>query len=84
MNKDRRNALAEVESTIDEAIGQIQDVIDEEADALDGLPESLQDSDRAMAMNDAIEDMESLIGVLDDFTQKLLDVVKKHTPKKKK
>lgn len=46
MNKERRESLAEVESTIDEAIEQILDIIDEEQDSFDNLPDSLQSSNR--------------------------------------
>ena len=82
MNKDRRDRLSEVTSTIEEAKDQIQEIIDE--DALDNLPDSLQDSERGLKMCDAINDMENLIGALDGFNTNLDGIVKKYSPQKKK
>lgn len=83
MNKERRENLAEVESTIDEAIDQIQNIIDEEQDAFDNLPDPFQDSDRGAKMEEAIIDMEELIDKLRTVSNEIESVVKKHTPVKK-
>ncbi len=83
MNKERRERLSEVATTIEEARGQIQGIIDEEQDAVDNLPDSLQDSDRACKMMDAISDMGELIDKLDDFEKNLDEVVKKCSPQQK-
>lgn len=82
MNKDRRERLADVESTIEEAVDQIQDLIDEEQEAIDNLPDSLQESARAMVMSEAIEDMEDLIDKLCNFEDLLSRTVEKYSNKK--
>ena len=82
MNKERRQALADVEDTISEAIDQIQDVINEEQDALDNLPDSLLYSERGEKMQDAIDEMEGLIGELEEFCTNLGKVVDAFTPAK--
>lgn len=81
MNKDRREKLLEVLSTIDEVRSQIQDVIDEENEAIDNLPESLQGSERAMKMTNGIEYIESLIALLDNFDKELYKVLDYLKPK---
>ena len=65
MNKERRERLSAVEFTVDNAIEQIQELIDEEQAARDGLPESLMDSELGMTMEDAIDDMEKLVDQLE-------------------
>lgn len=65
MNKERRERLSAVEFTIDNAIEQIQELIDEEQAAHDNLPESLMDSELEKTMEDAIDDMEELVGQLE-------------------
>lgn len=75
MNKERKERLAEVETTIDDAIDQIQYIVDEEQEAIDNLPVSFQDSDRAMSMYDAINGMEGLITTLEGARNELGDVL---------
>ena len=75
MNKERRERLAEVETTIEDSIDQIQYIVDEEQEAIDNLPDSLQDSQRAMSMYDAIDSMEGLITTLEGARNELGDVL---------
>lgn len=82
MNKDRREKLLEVLSTIDEARNQIQDIIDEENEAIDNLPESLQGSERVMKMVNGVEHIEPLIVLLDNFDEELRKVFDYLKPKK--
>jgi hypothetical protein len=55
MNKQRKSNLSEVSDILDDAFSAIQDIIDEEQDAFDNLPESLQYSSKGDAMQDAID-----------------------------
>ena len=75
MNKERKERLAEVETTIEDAIDQIQYIVDEEQEAIDNLPDSLQDSQRVMSMYDAIDNMEGLITTLEGARSELGDVL---------
>lgn len=84
MNKERRERLECVNTTVDEAMEQIQEVIDDEQEAFDGLPESLQGSELGSGMIDAIGDMEWLIDKLNSFENDLGDVVQKYSPRKRK
>lgn len=59
MNKARRKQLSEIQEKLSELKGMIETVLDEEQEAYDHLPESLQESERGEAMQTAIEAMES-------------------------
>lgn len=65
MNKERRSKLGSVIDTISDAISELEEIRDEEQDALDALPESLQYSTKGETMQEYIDDIES---VLDDIT----------------
>ena len=84
MNKERRERLFEVEAPIEEAKCIIRDIIDEEQDAYDNLPPSLQDAERGLFMQDAIEALEELDSELDVFLGKVHQVIEKLTPCKSK
>ena len=55
MNKDRRKQLEDVKDSLDEIIASLNDIKDDEQDAYDNMPESLQSSDNGSRMTDAIE-----------------------------
>lgn len=50
MNKDRRKQLEDVRDSLDEIISSLNDIKDEEQDAYDNMPESLQSSDKGSRM----------------------------------
>lgn len=74
MNKLRRQELAEVLDTLDEAIGQIEDVRDEEQEAYDNLPENFQESSRGQDIQEAIDSMDSIIRSIEDVKSMITDV----------
>jgi hypothetical protein len=55
MNKFRRASLQEAVGLLTRASGLIEMTSEQEQDAIDNLPENLQDSERAMRMEDAVE-----------------------------
>lgn len=72
MNAKRRKALAaiitkleELDSLREEIQEQLQEVMDEEQDALGNMPESLHESDRGQQMQEYIDTMQDVIGELD-------------------
>ena len=72
MNKIRRKALSDIitkleqlDSLREEIREQLQEVMDEEQDALGNMPESLQESDRGQQMQEYIDTMQDVIGELD-------------------
>lgn len=60
MNKQRRNDLLDVVSSLEEAYDRLNEIRDEEQEALDNMPESLQTSSRGEAMQEAIDEMDSI------------------------
>jgi len=74
MNKERRKNLGEAisllcsaQESIERAKEIVEDVRDEEQESYDNLPESLQESERGEAMQENIDNLESVSGELDDI-----------------
>lgn len=67
MNKSRRARLDKILEQIDDIICDINTVREEEEEAYENLPESIQDSDRGQAMTDAIDNLEEAINNLEDI-----------------
>lgn len=66
MNKARRKELDKIHSAILELYEALEDVMNEEEEARDNMPESLQDTDRYEAMEEAISNMEYAIDSLQE------------------
>lgn len=74
MNNVRRKSLNLLARRIQELQGQINDIVseletlrDEEQDAHDNLPESLQEGEKGQAMEQAIEHIEDALSALGDI-----------------
>ena len=74
MNKIRRKNLAEVISKLEgldslrqEAMEMLSSIIDEEQEAYDNIPESLQDSERGEQMQGYIDSMQDVADELDSL-----------------
>lgn len=74
MNKARRAslklALTKIETLtacIEEIKEDLQSVLDEEEEAYENLPESLQESERGQQMQEYIEALEAAVDSLDEF-----------------
>lgn len=66
MNNQRRKELTRINEAIAELRLDIQNMLDEEQEAFDAMPESLQDSERGEKSQNAIGELENAIGNLDD------------------
>lgn len=64
MNKERKNRLSEVSNMIGDAIDEIADIMEEEQEAFDNLPESLQSSSKGDKMQDYVDSMQIIMGNL--------------------
>ena len=73
MNKQRRKELARAIALIEEAREILEAVKDEEQEALDNLPESLQQSERGETMEGYIYTMDEMLETLD--TDELQEIV---------
>lgn len=81
MNKNRREELLDVASILDDAIDRLSEIRDDEQDALDSLPDSLQDSVRGQAMQEAIDQLDEFENSIDGVRQQIENYAK---PKRKK
>ena len=75
MNAQRRKMLGKVSDLISEARTLLEDIRDEEQEAFDNMPESLQASERGEAMEDAISTMDDIISSLEDAESELEELV---------
>lgn len=74
MNKMRRRQIANAIKLIEQATEILEQVMDDEQDALDSLPENLQGSKRAEAMEEYIYTLETFLDELDvDELQEIVD-----------
>ena len=72
MNNKRRKEISKISSILEDAKSRLSTVIDEEQEAFDNMPESLQGSERGCeseealdSMNDSLDSIESAIEYLD-------------------
>lgn len=64
MNKQRRKLVDKILQT---AIDDLSDVVAEEEEAMDNMPESLQDSDRYAAMEEARDFLSDAVDAIEDL-----------------
>lgn len=58
MNNTRRKAIQNIMDKLEELMEEIEAIKDEEQDAYDNLPESLQNSERGEAMESAVYNLD--------------------------
>lgn len=73
MNKARRKAIEDIQSKIIELKELIESVCEEEQEAFDNLPESIQYSERGDAMQEAIDNLESACSSCEEVEDYLTD-----------
>lgn len=74
MNKARRKWLGEIIDKLEEQKMELDSLIEEEQEAYDNMPESLQDGERGQAMSDIISDLETERDSIEDVMQNLLEI----------
>lgn len=75
MNKQRRKKIEEAYKLMTDALVLLNYVRDEEQEALDNLPENLQDSKRADDYTDNIDQLDYSIGNLEDAMNDLEELI---------
>lgn len=71
MNKERRKLLDDISSRLNDIRDDLENVKSAEQEARDGLPENMQDGERATAMDDAIQEMEDADNELSDVVDRI-------------
>jgi len=66
MNKQRRKAITEIVSKLEEIMADLNTLQEEEQEAFDNLPEGLQDSEKGEAMETAAGLLEEAVNSVGD------------------
>ena len=74
MNKARRKWLEDVSEKIAQAKEELEQIMDEEQEAYDNMPESIQESERGEQMYDNIDNLSTLISDLEDILEGFYDI----------
>lgn len=75
MNKARRKALEKISDKLMELQVDLQYVHEEEEEAFDNMPESLQESERGDEMQEALSTMENADGAIQEAIDYLSDLL---------
>ncbi len=65
MNAARRKQLNDLSGKVSDLVADLEAIRDEEQDAFEAMPESLQQSERGQASEQAVHDLESAISSLE-------------------
>lgn len=71
MNKIRRTKIKQQIDAMEIIKSNIEYILDEEQDAFDNMPESLQYSERGETSQEAIDSMENVLSSLEDILEEL-------------
>ena len=71
MNKQRRKRINDLIDEISALKGKIDEVLQEEQDYYDNMPESLQSSERGENSEEAISNLEEALSCIDDCVSSL-------------
>lgn len=77
MNKARRKQIEEVISKLEGIRDEIQQISEDEMEAYDALPESLQDGERGQQIYDNANDIEYQSSMVDDVISELQDIIER-------
>ena len=75
MNKIRRKQIEKALGMLADARSILDECREDEQDAFDNMPESIQDSDRGEQMNDYIYTLEDVVSSLEEFEEQLTEIV---------
>lgn len=73
MNKERRAAIERIKNQLSELRDDLDSLKDEEQDAFDNMPESLQQSERGQLSEAAIEALDNAVSQFDEIENYLDD-----------
>lgn len=75
MNKQRKKRLEGIARTIAAMIEELNSIMEEEQEALDNLPESLQTSERCDLMQENIDNLDTIIAYLENAADDIDDII---------
>lgn len=74
MNRQRRKELARIYNVLQDCVSDLECVRDEEQEAFDNLPESLQYSEKGELMEECVDNIESVITDLENVCSDLEEI----------
>lgn len=74
MNKQRRNEISKIVSELEILKSRLSDVLSEEQDAFDNMPENLQYSMRGEESQEAIDNIEEALSDIEEAISLLEDI----------
>jgi len=77
MNRDRRKRIRDVMEQLRNASSELEAIKEDEQEAFDNSPESIQEGDRGMAMQTNVEEIESVCDELDTRIGELEEIVER-------
>ena len=77
MNKQRRKSLEEVVSRLEGCMSDLECIKEEEQEAYDNLPESLQYSEKGELMQGNVDDLDYVISDLDSVISSINEIIEK-------
>ena len=84
MNKERRQELLDVTSSLADAMDRLSEIRDEEQEAFDNMPEGLQSGSRGQSMLDAVETMDGWYSEIEKVKDTIESYALPDTSKSKK
>ena len=75
MNKEKRQKISKIIERLEDIAAELEALADEERDAFDNLPESIQYSERGEAMEAAADDLEEVSGEVTDLSERLEEII---------
>ena len=75
MNKERRQRIGKIIEKLEDIAAELVVLADEERDAFDNLPESLQYGERGEAMEAAADELEDVSGEVSDLASRLEELI---------
>lgn len=74
MNKQRKNQLAKIVGKLEAIREELETLIEQENEAYDNLPDSLQESERGIYMGECIDSMDSAHSNIDDAISSIEEI----------
>ena len=75
MNRYRRSILKTIVESLSKISEDLRDVIDEETDAYENMPDNLKDGERGSSSSDAIDYLEDASSSLDDIIDTINEAI---------
>lgn len=84
MNKERKQSLLDVASSLTDAIDRLNEIRDEEQESFDNMPEGLQGGSRGQSMMEAIDTMDNWNTEIESIKDSIEDYALSSTSKLKR